>query len=209
MMRIAAIFLTLIATVAGVALAGGTAPGVLSLPTDFRNSMHHYASVDRSDGKTYRLYVTPDTLETWRSQRRLDEGATFAIESFVAAIDADGTVLRDPEGRLVPGQSDFDVHVMVKHTNWPDDGILTTRGLLFGRATDGGSWRMAGFDPRDGSPTAGLNIAECHECHTDHRAEDFLLSRGLLDRYARSGAPAFISFSCAEREICFGTPRED
>jgi hypothetical protein len=72
--------------------------------------------------------------------------------------------------------------------------------------TLGGTWRYAGFDPRDGRPTPGLDIATCHDCHRNHRAEDAMLSRGLLDRFAATGEPAFISFTCGARDICFGAP---
>jgi Cytochrome P460 len=180
----------------------------IALPDDFRTTMQHYASVDRADGITYRLYVNDMALETWARERRLPSGTIFAIENFLAATDASGAPLRDAADRLVPGESLNDVHVAMKSALWAEDGPQTTTGLLRGAATADGSWRMEGFDPRTGAPTPNLNIAECHQCHLDPRAEDFHLSRGLLDSFVRTGTPAFIAFACAEREICFGTPPE-
>lgn len=74
--------------------------------------------------------------------------------------------------------------------------------------TQNGTWRVGAFDPRDGSRInkTRVQIAECHQCHTDRRAEDFVLSKGLLDGFARSGQPSYISFMCEKREICFDTP---
>lgn len=189
----------------GVAVAQDRDP--LALAQDFRETMHHYATIERADGKLYESYVNDLALETWLAERRLPPGTVFAIESFDAARNADGTVLASETGGFVRGPSDRDVHVSIKRDDWPDDGTLTTAGLLFGASTDAdGSWRMVGFDPDTGATTSGLDIADCHECYLDRRAEDFILSRGLLDRFARTGEPASISFECPEREICFGTP---
>ena len=178
----------------------------IALPNDFRTSMQHYASVDRADGITYRLYINEMALDTWREERRLPSGTIFAIENFLAATDAEGRAQRDDAGRLVPGESLNDVHVAMKSASWADDGPQTTTAILRGAASAHGTWRMAGFDPRNGEPTPDLNLAECHTCHLDPRAEDFHLSRGLLDGFVRTGTPAFISFTCVEREICFGAP---
>jgi hypothetical protein len=180
-------------------------PETARLPADFRTTMAHYASVDRADGMTYRLYMNTVGLTGWQDQGRLPDGTIFAIEAFLAASDAGGTPLRDPEGRLVPGEAVSDVHVAEKRADWPEDGLRVTKGMRFGDPT-GGDWRFAGYDPATGLPTAGLDIATCHDCHEDPRAEDAVLSRGLLDRFARTGEPAFISFTCGAREICFGRP---
>ena len=181
---------------------GSSEAAALTLPTDFRDAMQHYAIVDRGDGRVHDIYVNDLALETWLAERRLPDGTVFAIESF--APHPEGA--RTDDGRLAKGESDHDVHVSMKSTRWEPSDAITTTALLFGAETDGGTWRMGGFDPRSGLVTRGLDIAECHECHVDRRAEDFILSRGLLDRYARSGEPAYISFDCEEREICFGTP---
>jgi hypothetical protein len=178
----------------------------IALPPDFRAEMTHYASVDRADGVTYRLYINDLALETWQSERRLTSGTVFAIENFLAERDESGEPVRDDAGKMVAGDSLNDVHVAMKSAVWADEGELSTTGLFRGAETPKGTWRMAGFDPRTGAPTPGLDIAECHTCHLDPRAEDFHLSRGLLDSFVRTGEPAFISFTCAEREICFGRP---
>ncbi len=184
-------------------------PDRIPLDTGFRSTMNHYATVDRADGKVYQIYINDLALNAWRDERHLPSGTVFAIESFLAEVDANGDVVLDANRRMIAAASENDIHVAMKSENWADDGRLTTVGLLFGEETEGGTWRMAGFDPRDGSEHTELSMAECHECHVDHRAEDFILSRGLLDRYVRSGMPAYISFSCGEREICFGSPRAD
>jgi hypothetical protein len=181
---------------------------VIGLPPDFRATMEHYASVDRADGITYRLYINDLALRAWTADRRLPSGTVFAIENFLAATDASGAILRDTDGRMIAGDSLNDVHVAMKSADWADPDVQSTTGLLRGTETPDGSWQMAGFDPRTGTATPALDIAACHQCHLDPRAEDFHLSRGLLDRFVQTGQPAFISFACGEREICFGRPPE-
>lgn len=189
----------------GVAVAQDRDP--LALALDFRETKHHYATIERADGKLYESYVNSLALETWLAERRLPSGTVFAIKSFGAQRTPDGSPMASPTGGLVKGVSDRDIHVSVKRDDWPDDDALTSTGLLFGASTDAdGTWRMAGLGPDTGATTPDLNIADCHTCHLDPRAEDFILSRGLLDRFARSGEPATVSFDCPEREICFGTP---
>ena len=116
--------------------------------------------------------------------------------------------VRDARGRLVRGASENEIHVTEKRTDWVQNGEITSSGLLFGNRTTGGTWRVGAFDPRDGSviPKTDAQVRECHECHVERRAEDFVLSRGLLDGFVGSGQVSHISFSCPQREICFGTP---
>lgn len=185
-----------------VALVCLTGPSVLTLDADFRESMHHYAVVERADGRLYDLYINEVGLEGWRSGRTLVPGTAFAIESFDMRPPA------EPGEAAGREAAHHDVHVSMKSTDWAESGPISTVARLFGEPTGPATWRMAGFDPRDGSPTPGLDIPECHACHLDHRAEDFILSRGLLDGFVRTGEPSRIVFRCGEREICFGTPRD-
>jgi hypothetical protein len=177
----------------------------VEFPRDFRRSMSLYSTVDRSDGKVYEIFVNRTALASWRTQRRLPHGTQFVIESFNAQRDANGTLRRDAQNRLIKGESDFEIHVSEKRNDWARNDEQTTTGSLFGAPAQNGAWRVGAFDPRDGRRIA-VNIAECHQCHTDRRAEDFHLSRGLLDGFARSNQPSHISFTCEKREICFGTP---
>lgn len=195
-------------TVGGAFVVAQGQKGRVEFPRDFRTAMPMYATVDRGDGKVYEIYVNRLALEVWQRERRLPSGAQFVIESFNASRNADGSLARDPRGRLVKAESDFEIHVTEKRMDWAQNADQTSRGLLFGNATPNGTWRVGAFDPRTGerTPKTSAQVAECHQCHTERRAEDFVLSRGLLDQFARSGQPAHISFNCSEREICFGTP---
>ena len=183
-----------------LASAGSDASGGdrIALDRDFRTTMNRYAVVDRADGVVYDLYINDSGLDGWRDGRRLGSGTVFAIESFAGPGGAADGTERDAAHR--------DVHLSMKSEAWASGDAITTTATRFGEPTGPGTWRMAGVDPRSGEPTPGLDIAACHDCHLDRRAEDFILSRGLLDRFLRTGRPATISFACAEREICFGVP---
>jgi hypothetical protein len=199
--------------VAGIAISQDlpTAPVV---GTDFRQSLSHYATVDRADGKVYELFINETGLTSWQDNRRLAPGSQFVIESFDAARLSSGELARDALGRLQKAESDNELHVSEKQAGWVPSTDCTTPSLMNGRpmnATDGGGfWRMAALDPRDGQRIARASNkqGECHQCHQENRAEDFIMSRGLLDSFARSGNVAYISFACGARDICFGGPPE-
>ena len=191
-----------------VAVAQNANRARVEFPQNFRQTMALYSTVDRADGKVYEIYINQAALQQWRTNRTLPDGTVFAIESFVAQRAANGQLQRDARGRLVKGESENEIHVSEKRTNWAQNGEQTSRGLLGGQQTQNGSWRVGAFDLRTGQPIAKTTaqIAECHTCHLERRAEDFVLSRGLLDGFARSNQPSYISFSCGAREICFGGP---
>jgi hypothetical protein len=177
----------------------------IEFPQNYKQTMALYTTLDRADGKIYEIYINRPALETWRNQRRLPSGTQFVIESFTARRTSSGAFQTDTRGRLVKDSSEFEIHVSEKRNDWANNAVQSTTGLLFGQPTADGQWRMDAFDPRDGSRIAKTTaqIAECHQCHTDRRAEDFILSRGLLDGFVRTGQPSYIRFSCKEREICF------
>lgn len=177
-------------------------------PTNYREEMNLYATVDRIDGKVYEIFINDVGLESWRNERILPDGTTFVIESFNAQRDEAGNFLRDERGRLIKGESENEIHVNEKRMDWVANDEITSTGLLSGNETGNGQWRVSSFDPRTGlfaEPANGDGIQACHTCHLERRAEDFVLSRGLLDSFVRTGNAAYISFDCTEREICFGT----
>jgi hypothetical protein len=180
----------------------------IDYPENYREEMAHYATVDRADNKVYELYVNIEALNRWREERSFSVGTTFVIESFDASLSADGKPERDASGNLIKGASDNEIHVSEKQVQWSDNGECTTPNLMAGQPAGEGFWRMAAFDPRNGTRIANATQkpGECHQCHMDRRAENFILSRGLLDSFARSGVVSRISFDCGEREICFGGP---
>jgi hypothetical protein len=195
--------------VAGIAVSQDlpTAPVV---GTDFRQSLSHYATVDRADGKVYELFINETGLTSWQDNRRLAPGSQFVIESFQAARNSNGELERDTQGRLVKGPSDNELHVSEKRLSWAESKNCTSPSLMQGQPMGDGLWRMAAIDPRNGQHIAKASNTqgECHQCHQENRAEDFIMSRGLLDSFARSGETSFISFSCGARDICFAGSTE-
>jgi hypothetical protein len=203
---LATIFLLLIVLACAQAV---TSRERVEFPQNYREDMNLYAVVDRIDGKVYEIFVNDTALESWRDERILPNGTTFVIESFNAQQDDAGNFLRDERGRLIKGESEFEIHVNEKRSDWASNDEITSTGLLSGNETGNGQWRVSSFDPRTGlfaEPANGDGIQACHTCHLERRAEDFVLSRGLLDNFVRTGTPSYISFNCTEREICFGTP---
>lgn len=177
-------------------------PASLDFDPNFRNVMIRYATVDRADGKVYDLYVSAAAFDILPLARQVPSGVSLAIESFSAERNAAGALVRDADGWLVKAVSDNDVHVSMKALEWVDREPMSSQGQLLGEPTSGGTWRMAGFDPRTGEPTAGLDVSLCHGCHRDRRSADFVLSRDLLDAFAQTGQPTRISLPCRARDIC-------
>src|SRR5262249_49245376 len=70
---------------------------VVSYPRDYRAAMVKYAVVDRSDGMSRDLYVSPDAIDALRRDPRLHEfpaGVLFALDVHSARV-----VGRDPKTR--------------------------------------------------------------------------------------------------------------
>jgi hypothetical protein len=181
----------------------------VEFPRDFRTGMAHYATVDRADGKVYELYVNEAALAGWQRFRPFPEGAVFAIESFLAERNADGSPRTGAGGRLVKGRSENEIHVSAKRSDWPPDGECSGESLMQGQPAGSGRWRVGAFDPRDGKriERASHPPGECVQCHTDRRGEDFLLSAGLLDTFRRTRQTVYFRWTqCGERDICFGGP---
>jgi hypothetical protein len=183
--------------------------GAVTIPADFRTSMFNYVTVDRADGKIYELYINRRGLEGWQRGRDFAPGTVFAIESFAAQRGPDGTLLRDANGKLIKAESENEIHVSEKRLSWADDGACTSESLMKGAPTGTGLWRMAAFDPRNGQRIAQATQkpGECHQCHSDKRAEDFVLSPGVLDMARQASARVTWTWAnCGERDICFGGP---
>jgi hypothetical protein len=202
------LFATVSVVISAGALMAQNQKETIAYPDNYHEAMAHYATVDRADNKVYELYVNLEALNRWREERSFPVGTTFVIESFDASLSADGKPKRDASGNLIKGASDNEIHVSEKQDQWSNNGECTTPNLMAGQPAGEGFWRMAAFDPRNGARIANATQkpGECHQCHMDRRAENFILSRGLLDSFARSGEVSRISFDCGEREICFGGP---
>jgi hypothetical protein len=164
----------------------------VEFPSNFRQTMFHYATVDRPDGKIYEIFIDRTALPNVRQGEAVPSGTRLVIESFLARRN-NNQLERNAQGRLVKDRSEFDIHVIEKRNDWQSNNELTS-----------GAWRVGAFDPRDGKPTPNLNLRECHECHTDASkpSRDFVFSWGLLGSAARSGQTVYFSCRSTAREPC-------
>ncbi len=134
-------------------------------PADFRTEMAHYATVDRADGMTYRLYINAAGLHGWQDMGLLPQGTVLVIEAFLAATDASETPLRDGQGGLLPGAAVPDVHLAEKRAAWPLDGLPCLPRGPKGRGRDP--------VPRPSGPLRPDGRARLHHFHLRH-ARDLL-----------------------------------
>src|SRR5450432_2674048 len=83
----------------------------MALPQNYRETLDLYAVVDRSDAVTRKIYITPAAVDAVRVGEALPERTQIVIEAYDAALDANGNLLRDANGYLVPGDFEQEVHM--------------------------------------------------------------------------------------------------
>jgi cytochrome P460 len=161
--------LGLVLALAGVAPAQPLVP----FPRDYKTTMVKYAVVDRGDGMSRDLYVSPDALEALRREPALSEfpvGALFAIDAYSARA-AGRDFERTTAGRLVRSKDERTLHLMRRMTQG------------FGSQ----HWAFAGFDPLTAEPLKLELPGDCLRCHQEAVVSDMAFSVRLLRRFIATG----------------------
>ena len=155
-------------------------PTAVTYPEDYKTRLVKYAVVDRADGYSRDLYVSPPVIEALRRQPDLQElpvGALFAIDAHTARqVDRDRTTRTPifettPQGRLIRSKDERTLHLMQK----------TQPG--FGSR----NWTFAGYDPVTTAPLKLQLPGDCLLCHQEAVVSDMAFSMGLLKRFATTG----------------------
>lgn len=147
-------------------------------PDDYRETFVQYAQVDRSDEVTRKLYIAPEAIDALRAGRDFPEHTQIIIEAYDAARDAEGNVLRDADGHLIPGEFHPEVHFSEFRTTWRIVDLAASSRV--------GNWNFAAQDYTTHAAT-GEAIADCFSCHTGADRTGFVYSRPQLDRYLQTG----------------------
>lgn len=180
-------------------LMAGCAPpptaGVV-FPSEYRASFVHYATIARADGKTRQLYIDPSALSRYRAGGALPDGTVIVIEGHLALRDAAGALQYDSAGRLLSdeGKPLEMVHIAEKRAHWREEDFVD-------RALRIGGWNFGSYDYASGERFAE-DLLACFNCHQAAPQDDFIYSRPLLDRYARSGDVQYIYCDLPGRVAC-------
>jgi len=149
------IVLASIAVMTGKLLAG---PDSVVLPANYQAEFVNYMTVDHLARKRVRkMYVNPQAHATARAQQALPDGTVLIMEDHEAKTDAQGNLVRDTDGRLIPLDPVTNMFVMEKNAAW---------------STDNEHWDYAWYQA-DGKLKPGAKYDGCFSCHTGRAERDF------------------------------------
>lgn len=133
-------------------------PDRVALPEDYQASFVNYLDVDRLDRKRVRkMYVNPEAHAAAEAGEDLPDGTVLIMEDHDAEVDADGNLMRDEEGRLIPMEPVTNIFVMEKDEAW---------------STANGNWDYAWYLP-DGTARPDANFDGCFSCHANRAERDY------------------------------------
>lgn len=154
----------------------------MTLPPDYRDRFALYATVDRSDAITRKLYISPAAVEALRAGEKLPERTQIVIEAYDAARDRAGNLQRDAQGQLVPGALDPRIHMAELRSTWLIEDLASSSHL--------GGWNLAAFDINTAAPN-DEPLADCFSCHDGASRREFVFTRAELQHYAETGEPQY------------------
>jgi hypothetical protein len=158
----------------------------MTLPADFRQTFIHYATVERNDGYTRRLWISPNALSALVAGQTFPERTMILIEAFLTAG-------YDAAGQPVLGALDPEIHASERRTTWELADMRTT--------SRDGDWNFAAFDSATGDSLAeGIN--DCFSCHEGAAGREFTFSLPLLRAYLETGQVQQRYCDRPGREIC-------
>ena len=185
----------LVAVVALIGQASAESPAVVPYPQDYRTRLVKYAVVDRADGMSRDLYVSPGAIDALRRDPGLKEfpaGVLFALDvhsAREAGRDPKTHAPRfemTPDGRLVRSKDEHVLHLMQKIR--PGFGSQ--------------NWAFGGFDPVTAEPLKLELPGDCFLCHQAAVVSDMTFSLNLLKRFASSGAVQYRLSAQPGRQPC-------
>lgn len=185
----------LLVVAALIGQASAESPASVSYPQDYRTRLVKYAVVDRADGMSRDLYVSPTAIEALRRDPGLKEfpaGVLFALD-----VHSAREIGREPkthaprfeitpEGRLVRSKDEHILHLMKKIR--PGFGSQ--------------NWVFGGFDPATTEPLKLELPGDCFLCHQAALVSDMTFSLNLLKRFASSGAVQYRLCAHPGRQPC-------
>jgi Cytochrome P460 len=162
---------------AGVAFViGGSSddPHRIKLPPDYATRYVLYNVVDRTKAKdVLYLYVNPEAAKSAEAGRPAPNGTVIVMEARKAKLDASGTPILDPNGRMVSDDAVAAISIQEKRAGWGRDIPANIRN---------GDWDYAVFDAK-GVLRTDTKRATCFDCHENRAARDytFTFAKWVLD----------------------------
>ena len=133
-------------------------PEDVALPENYQARFVNYLDVDRIDRKRVRkMYVSPQADAAAKAGEDLPDGTVLIMEDHDAKLDADGNLVRDADGRLIPLEPVINVFVSEKNAQW---------------STDNDNWDYAWY-LADGTPRPDAKFDGCFSCHANRTERDF------------------------------------
>jgi plastocyanin len=158
-----------VATVVGGAVSSTAGPEKIQFPKDFRSGVL-YTIADRHDVKQYReLYGTPEAVEAMKAGKPLPSGSVLTLVMHKAQVDAQGTPLKDANGRFLKGDL-IGYTVMEKRTGW---------GTEYPPELRNGEWEYSVFTA-DQKFNDKANFKACFQCHKPFEKQDFVISQAKI-----------------------------
>jgi hypothetical protein len=161
----------LLAAVAVVAALGTAAvaqrpytPGAhnIELPADWQARFIRYTTVDNPTRKIIRnIYINPEAFAAMQPGAPLPYGTLAIMADQRARVDAQGNVLRDANGRLIPEPAFIAIAAQQKERGW---------GEGYGPDQRNGEWEYAVFNPQTGA-RVDRPLNACFTCHLQARAQ--------------------------------------
>lgn len=139
-----------------------TRDGELAIPADYKHWPKFLSAVQRPDAKQVReIYMNPAARDA-SAQSGFPNGTVFVMENYAARANADGSLLRGPDGQLVKGDL-LRIFVMGKNAGWGTDVPESLRN---------GNWVYAAWLPN--GQKAPDDLATCRACHLPLANKDFV-----------------------------------
>lgn len=165
----------------------------MRLPADYRDTFALYATVERSDSITRRIYISPNAVDALRAgSRTLPEGTQVIVEAYTAARDAAGHLLRDEAGHLIPGELKPEIHIAELRSTWQPEDFAAPSHL--------GNLNFASFEA-SGARTSEV-LSECFSCHDAAHSRGLLFTSAELLGYAASGETQYSTCNLPGRVPC-------
>lgn len=165
----------------------------MALPENYREEFIHFATVDRSDAKTRKLYINLEAMNALRAGDPLPDRTILIIEAYQAALGSGGEALRDAAGRLIADELVPEIHMAERRSAWRIEDLAASSRV--------GDWNFGAFDFETGAANRS-ELSDCFSCHEGASSRDFVFSLPELRAYARTGEVQYRTCGLPERIPC-------
>jgi Cytochrome P460 len=120
------------------------------LPPNYRETFIHYATIDRIDGISRKLYISPSAIDALAKGDPIPEGSQIIIEAYSVQRDESGQFVRDEKGWFIQETLDPEIHSSEFRTSWQLADMHTT--------SRSGDWNFMAFDFETGEQMKAQSV---------------------------------------------------